>query len=109
SECAIVGSCGPWQLTADDTSTWVEMMTRKTHAWLVLGATLALTYACGDAADEFTYMDDDIPSGRCDTDGEPDGCADTGGSSSVTGEPDGGLGSPCGRSGECDGGLVCSA
>jgi hypothetical protein len=79
------------------------------RVWLGLGVFALAMPACGDSGDSIAYMPDEVPSGRCDTDGDTEGCAGTSDSGSTTREPDGGAGSPCGRSGECNEGLVCSA
>jgi hypothetical protein len=89
--------------------TWLRMFSA------IGGATL-LWLACGDdGADGYTYMPDEVPSGRCGADtnegdeGDTEDCTETTGMGSTTEPSDGDAGSPCSHSGECNEGLVCSA
>jgi hypothetical protein len=88
-------------------TTTINML--RAFATVVAASALAVA-ACGDdSAGDYTYMEEDLPSGgECETDGMPG--ADTGCVENSTGPPpDGSVGSPCGRSAECNAGLVCSA
>jgi hypothetical protein len=85
-------------------------VTMKTaHLRFGLAAVLAGAGACSGDVGDYAYMDDDIPSGRCETGGDTDGCPGNTEGATTGPSPDGGPGSPCDRTGECDDGLTCSA
>jgi hypothetical protein len=82
--------------------------TMRARLRLGLGAAILWVAGCS-AKGDYTYMDDDLPSGQCDTDGDTEGCAGTSDEGSTTSTEQGGPGSPCDGTGECNDGLACSA
>jgi hypothetical protein len=105
--CARLRSGGP-RIQTMNFDLGLGAMMMRAHLRIGLAAAIAVV-GCSGYDSDYTYMNDDVPSGLCDTDGETDGCSGGTGEGSTTRAPDGGPGSPCGRSGECDEGLACSA